>query len=484
MRILWVEDNRNIKQELEQTWFGEFLQTQQIERFRDFNDAYKAISYKLSHYDLVVLDINLEYSTPVTTSDFTGKIVFPKDRLFLEEAGFHLYLQLLEQGFPRNRVIFLTSNVNYPNAPSVRKELVERLKTAQQSGSKQEYNQAIAEIMRMMPDNQGAEFDQKLKNGAKDQVFAWLDQWIQQGTLVQGIEGETAENTFKEFVTRFEAARLLPPEAYDKKRQDCSTNLQNWLRSHCERTKDNQPDYDYLTLRRGILDVIAELQRDKRVHLTKFFENDLNKPTFLKGLKWLLRDFALPQKDYSEVYFALCDYLTKPFDRYNNKAGDWSKKPSRHLRLPLSHLRNWIAHGLIMGSKTQISAQAAGVTFLMAMTNLFDRKSYGFQDELKRLFSGETVTEGNLLDQIKTLVKGYAREYPILWGPHNAKDLLEFLFRLGDKTVNKDWPRENYLRHFYAAYLFSIQNDDYSIRKDTDPELNAMVFHELNKLTE
>jgi len=89
------------------------------------------------------------------------------------------------------------------------------------------------------------------------------------------------------------------------------------------------------------------------------------------------------------------------------------------------------------------------------------------------------VTEGNLLDQIKTLVGDYAREYPILWVPHNAEDLLEFLFRLGEKIFNKDWPQENYLRHFYAAYLFSIQHDDYSIRGDTDTELNAIVSHEL-----
>jgi len=235
------------------------------------------------------------------------------------------------------------------------------------------WNQAVDEIKRLMSSDQQLQFDKILDTQDKNKISTFLDSWK------GGATGENYENTYETFVTQFKAARLLPPEAYDKKRPDCSTNLQNWLQSHCERTKDNQLDYDYLTLRRGILDVIAELQRDKSVRLTKFFKNHLDKPTFLKGLKWLLRDFALPQKDYSEVYFALCDYLTKPFDRYNNKAGDLSKKPSRHLY----HLRNWISHGLIMGSKTQISAQAAGVTFLMAMTNLFDKKSYGFQGEFR-----------------------------------------------------------------------------------------------------
>jgi hypothetical protein len=60
---------------------------------------------------------------------------------------------------------------------------------------------------------------------------------------------------------------------------------------------------------------------------------------------------------------------------------------------------------------------------------------------------------------------------------------LEVLFLLGEKTPNKNWPQENYLRHFYAAYLLSIQNnDDYSINRDTDTELNAIVSHELDEV--
>jgi hypothetical protein len=162
----------------------------------------------------MVLDINLAYSSPIDTKDFDGKIVFPKDNTFLEEAGFHLYLKLLEQGFPKNLVIFLTSNVDNSNAPNAMalSTLVEKFKIA----------------------NQRSEFDQKLKKGEKTPVFTWLEQWIQQGNTIQPIEGETVKNTYEDFVTSFKEARLIPPDAFDKKRQDCSTHLQNWLWNHCE----------------------------------------------------------------------------------------------------------------------------------------------------------------------------------------------------------------------------------------------------------
>ncbi len=347
--------------------------------------------------------------------------------------------------------------------------MADSLKRATQSGNKQEYNQSVTNIMQILSDGQSAEFDQQLKIGDRALIFAWLDQWIQQETLVQGIEGETAKNTYEEFITRFEAARLIPPVAYDKKRQDCSTYLQNWLQSHCTRTQDNRPDYDYLTLRCGISNVITVLQQNPEVSLTKDFQ-ELDKQTFLKGLEWQLRDLALPREDYHNVYLALCDYLTKLYERYDGK--ELLQDSSRHLKLPLYHLRNWIAHGFILGSQTQLSAQIAGVTFLMAMQSLFKVTNHGFQNELKRLFSLKPVTTIDLRTQIKSLLSDYDR-----------KDPLKALHKRGQKE-NPKWPQENYLRHFYAAYLFSIQqSEDYSIRGDTDAELNAMVYHELKEVS-
>jgi hypothetical protein len=464
MRILWIEDELLVQQKKDRL-FGVFAKDHDVKIDGDFGSAYAKVTNHLRQYDVLAIDIDLTHSEKHQwISEVASQFSLTIDK-FLKEAGFLIYLKALSQGFPHERMIFLTANMS-PNEIS---KAVLNLRNAMDSPDAAVWNQAVDEVKRLLPSEQRPQFDKILDTQDENEIFTFWESWK------GGATGEDYENTYEIFIKRFKDARITPPKAVDKKATDGGAlELQNWLRRHCERPKDNPSDYDYLTLRRSILDVIADLQQS----LTKDFQEHLDKDTFLKGLEWQLRDFALPREDYSNVYFALCDYLTKPYDIYNGR--NLLEDPSRHLKLPLYHLKNWIAHGLIMGSKTQISAQAAGVTFLMAMTNLFDRKSYGFQDELKRLFSGETVTEGNLLDQIKTLVAGYAREYPILWGPHNAEGLLEVLFRLGEKTFYKDWPQENYLRHFYAAYLFSIQQPDRSIRKDADSELNAIVFHELN----
>lgn len=401
MRILWIEDER-LTLDRKDHFFGVFAKDHEVKIDGDFSSAYARVTNHLRQYDVLVIDIALTLSEKKNKliGDFANQFGLTTDK-FLQEAGFLIYLKALSQGFPQERMVFLTANMS-PNKMS---RAIINLRNAMDSPDDAVWDQAVNDVRQLLPLEQHPRFNQILAED-ENETFTFLDKWR------DNMPEENYENTYEIFTKRFKDARITPPKAVDKKAPDGgSLELQNWLRRHCERTEDNRPDYDYLTLRRGILDVIAELQKDRSVRLTKFFQNHLNKSNFLKGLKWLLRDFALPKEDYDKLYFVLSDYLTKPFEIYN--VSRLLQGYSRHLKLPLYHLRNWIAHGLISGSQTKISAQAAGVTFLMAMKNLFDRKSYGFQDELKRLFSGKTVTEGNLLDQIKTLVEDYAREYPI-----------------------------------------------------------------------
>jgi hypothetical protein len=47
--------------------------------------------------------------------------------------------------------------------------------------------------------------------------------------------------------------------------------------------------------------VVAEIQKDSRIHLTQDFQ-EWDKITFLDGLAWQLRDFALPKTQSGAVY--------------------------------------------------------------------------------------------------------------------------------------------------------------------------------------
>ncbi len=461
MRILWIEDER-LTMDRKDNFFGVFAKDHEVKIDGDFSSAYARVTNHLRQYDVLVIDIALTLSEKKNKliGDFANQFGLTTDE-FLQEAGFLIYLKALSQGFPQERMVFLTANMN-PNKMS---RAVINLRNAMDSPDDAVWDQAVNDVRQLLPLEQHPQFNQILAED-ENETFTFLDRWR------DNMPEENYENTYEIFIKRFKDARITPPKAVDKKAPDGGgyLELQNWLRRHCDPTKDNQPDYDYLTLRRGILDVITNLQ-NSGVDLTENFQKHLDKLTFLRGLEWQLRDFALPREDYSNVYFALCDYLTKPYDIYNGR--DLLQDPSRHLKLPLYHLRNWIAHGLIMGSNTQISAQAAGVTFLIAMQSLFDVKEYGFQEELKRLFLAKPVTETDLRRQIRSLLGNYDRQDP-----------LTALYKRGQKENNPNWERENYLRHFYAAYLFSIQQADYSIRKNANSELNAMVFHELNKQTE
>jgi hypothetical protein len=417
-----------------------------------------------------VLDINLEHSSDAKITEFANQFNL-SNQAFLEEAGFHLYLRLLEQGFPKNRVVFLTGNMDVSN---IRVELVNNFKAALESPKEEDYEQAIEDIMQLAGEDRGA-FEQALETAQKQTVFAWLAQWSQQSGAVLDMDGETVKNTYNDFKKLFNDARQFPPQAIDKK-QDCAFNLQNWLRHHCERTPENQTDFDYLTLRRGILDVVAEIQPDSRIHLTQDFQ-EWDKTTFLEGLAWQLRDFALPKAQYRAVYLALCDYLTKPFDFHGRNLLN-EETTALHFKLPLSNLRNWIAHGLIIGSHTQLTAQAAGVVFLSAMESLFDLEKssiarYGTDDELKRLYPDNSVTKQQLINQIKVLSRSHK-----YYGLRKQKTPLEIIHRLTQKE-NSNWQHENYLRHFYATYLFSLKPTEKDELRKTP--FDGIVFHQLQQ---
>jgi CheY-like chemotaxis protein len=463
MRILWVEDDENVAKK-RQDFFGGFLESHGFKHISDFSEADSEISGQLYRYDLIVLDINLDKSEDERVIELANEFELSNQE-FLEEAGFHLYLKLLQQGFPQNQVIFLTSNVNI----EIRVEKIQRFKKAiNESTDADEQRQAVDELAPLLADKRD-EFEQMLmRSEGKTQIFQWLDKWGKQPT--ENFDGEIVKNTYEIFEQRFKEARLIPPGAIDKKQvQDCSKKLKNWLGSHCERNidKDKGLSYDYLTLRRGILNVVTEIKEDSAIELNPTFQ-ELDKITFLEGLICHLRDFSLPQTEYCQPYSTLCEYLTKPFqEAYDGK--DLRQDENRHLKLPLYNLRNWIVHGLLVGSNTMLSAQEVGTTFLLAMKGIFNVEKYGHCEELKRLFNTSSVTEQQIMNQIRGLLRrGYANRW---------KKPLDVIHRKTNKGLNQNWQQENYIRHFYATYLFSIQHlDNYELK---DTPFNSIVFHQL-----
>jgi len=474
MRILWVEDNGNVIKN-QQYWFGDFLESHDLEHISDFSQADSEISNKLYRYDLIVLDINLEASLEgKKVTKLAKQFGIEDNRAFLEEAGFHLYIKLLEQGFPQTQVIFLTGNVNAKN-PIVEK--IQNFKrVVNESADAEEQYQAANELAPFMLGDKHHEFQKILDgNRGKEQVFQWLDEWG--GQL--NIKGEnTIKNTYETFEARFKQARLIPPEAFDKKQKSSIEKLQKWLSTHGKRSKNNKVIYDYLTLRRGILNVITEIKEDSTIEFNQTFK-ELDKTTFLEGLACHLRDFSLPNIEYCQPYSTLCEFLTKPFgEAYNGK--DLREDENCHLKLPLYNLRNWIVHGLLVGSNTKLSAQEVGITFLLAMKDIFQIEKYGSHDELKQLFDTHTgvTKQQSFKEQFFDLYKDLSRSQQ--YYADQRKEPLDVIHRKTNKNINPTWLQENYIRHFYATYLFSVLRlNNYKLLNETF--FDRIVFHQLKK---
>ncbi len=447
MRILWVEDNGQLSPELIKDWFGEFATQHDIERHYGFTDAYRNIQSQTRNYDCVILDINLE-NGEFNRQDFTNSdIVFPEQtENFLKEAGFHLYIQLLYKGFPVERITFLTGNAS--ERDSSRADLINRFKQAYLDENSTAYDECTAEIAAKLPDPLDRQFDDLLNTANFDELYAWLMQWASPATIL----GEPAQtDTYGDLKARFYDARLtLPPPI--EKGQLTATVLQNWLRQHCAATPGQREEFDYLTLRRGILDVIKGIENDSQIQFTADFQTDLDKDTFLAGLAWQVRDFALPKEDYAQSYLALCDYLSKPFERFDGR----QLSGSQDLKLPLYFLRNWIAHGLITGSNTKMTAQAAAIAFLLAMQQLFGVEKYGFQNELQRLFANR-ITDAQ---KWKQLCISIGRKH----GVKKVNHALDKIYRSGEKSKNPSWQQQNYIQHFYASYLLCLQQADGTVK--------------------
>jgi hypothetical protein len=456
MRILWVDDDTK----RDNYWFGDFADQHDIFRTFDFSESYEEITFRLNNFDLVILDIDLfDNSGNIDVDKFSEQLGFYKDEknsldleAFLREAGFHLYILLLYQGFPLDRVIFLTAN----NAVDTDKkqeniELVKQYQHAYDTGNLELYKKVEKEIKspeRMLHTTK--EYFAELINTCEfPEVIAWLNHWANPTPL----PGEREpRNTYGALKKRFDDARLKLSAPIEKHPQTTSRILQKWLAEHCTPTKDPQLFY-YLTLRRAMLDIIAYIEKKKEIDLQGKFAEELDKTSFLAGLKWQLREFKLPENADKTVYFAACDYLSKPFEIFN---GIDLVQQQDSLKLPLYYLRNWIAHGLIIGSEnTKLDAQVTGFAFLLAMKAMFGIELYGHKkvpDELKRLYPEKAPTLQEIKERKADLSRSHYRN-------RKDEDVFQPIHNKGQKERNTVWQSENYLIHFYAAYLFA-DNDE------------------------
>ena len=481
MRILWIEDSENISVEnyFESKVFNDHEIDPIIEHSKDgflFDRAYRFIDEQLERYDYIIIDIDLKNSDikkDGKAEEIMNLLESNSKEEFLEAAGFDLYIQLMERGFPKERIIFFSANAGSALADQagIIKELISAIREENQSNFKIAYK----ELKITLGDKGKKEIEdaynsQKLLDFCKELL----------AKIKEDISKEDSTHTFQTLEEHFYLAHIdIPNKAISKNNHK---RLERWFdtRLNFDDSKNEEENENhiknYLTLRRGILNVIEFLE-EKETKLTKRFEDQIDKVAFFEGLRWLLQPHKLDYKQAGKFYLTLCDYMSKPFESL--KYPELMKEPrfdknkfpdsqtmikswieNRSNMIPAKFLRNWIAHGLITGSNKTPNFTAADVafTFLIVIKSLFDRDMSEHKWGLKRLFGDQNIPFKAIRTQV---LKLHNRVYRTPY----IKDKLDVINDLGQKPKNSSypektpfWKNQNYLFHFYASCLLASSN--------------------------
>ena len=105
-----------------------------------FDEGEKAIKTCLTQFDLVVLDINLENSEHTDKVSELAKQFKISNQAFLQESGMNLFLNLLEHGFPKEQILFLTANAD------INLSRIDELREAYKQRNDDVFNEILAAI--------------------------------------------------------------------------------------------------------------------------------------------------------------------------------------------------------------------------------------------------------------------------------------------------------------------------------------------------
>jgi len=495
MRILWIEDKYDDhKQAL---WFDN-ISNCKIEVIRDYVQAKEHILKKMHQFDLAVLDIDLEGSAP---SDEIAKIArqFELDTSsFLQEAGFHLYIQLLEQGYDKNRVIFFTGNASgterlpfyiwafrqvYNEKPSTAEEKLSR---------KKRFNELFnTNIRDLVSDIEFKELETRFTNNNPKYFWEYLDQLAdERGSRVE------IKNTYETLKRRFKDARMSASHAVCKgSDKQIQSDLQTWLYPHLNNS--------YLRLRDALVSMAEfiedNLHDDDQILFNKYIP-DTERQFSQADLRAYFLQLAalLPQREPTDenkqrVYQQLLRALVHEWD---DKAKD-ARWPDAALASILRQLRNWLAHGK---TPSTITEPLLAYLFWLNCRTMFNFSSDELQPlehPLLLLFRHQGTDDLHLAKEatqivnkrkadLKQLIKNFNDQRPaseINYSSYKDKRGIEKQIKtFGDLAVNAHRNAEFQEQHnqwlwdaIYTLFWESCKNSLAELNPESLHYLNAMA---------
>ena len=492
MNILWIEDHHKHEEKLFQDT-GLFTGTcHQYTLTQSFDESYKLIEAASCLFDLIVIDIDL---SDFELGEFGRKLIDEFDDLdkgsFLREAGFHLYLKLLQQGFMNNRIVFLTANTNGETIERQITYFQRALNHAHDTEQEEKFANVMSLIKTLLRESEGhlERFHKAVEGDEGDlqTINACLSHIAREER-----KKSSQDNTYEEFRQYFHKARLpLAPSINKDNYQDFHLWLHERLNPYRKTYFDGhalkQYDCAYMTLRRGIIEACESMiEKVKHVREEDLEEFLLFYHTTEITISHGQRNYAIDYLAKLKVFFPLNpppnkQYLYSLF--LKELAADWEissgyfisdirfssqmeYKFKRNCQAQMKLLRNWTAHNLI---SPDLQEQDVAYLFMLAMRSWFNlpleqnSDVYAYERILATLFqsvqtlSDETIHQ-NLTDSYSQLIKMYeTSSRNLIISNDQFRDLMRFFGELASKDPNmKLHVQKQSLSLFYQSFWHGV----------------------------
>lgn len=365
INILWVEDEFSEQKQVE--WFNH----RNVCVKTNFLSAKDAIDNTLAQFDVAVLDINLENTEHSAEIKQLAEHFKITEQAFLEESGMNLFLRLLENGFPKEQIVFLTANAD--NNIS----LVAELRKVFEQADYDRFDSILAEIQLGLGQEQINKCAELINAENLAELFEYLESYYKE------LSRDETKNTYNRFCEAYKRCRIDSPEAINKNLKESKHSLNTWLKKH----EDNA----YLVLRRGIIEGCEFLKshiekNEHNIQLRDFIKLENKQPTIeivttdIKNYLNTLSQF-LPLKQPMEQainvqYRLLLRTLAheweeniEPNSLKEKYAGDLSKIRDIYTFAWLMKMtRNWVSHANLL---EPLNHQTIAFLFMVNMRAMF-----------------------------------------------------------------------------------------------------------------
>lgn len=228
LNVLWVEDEFSEQKQI--SWF----RNRNIIVKTNFLDAKQAINSCLEQFDLIVLDINLENTERSIEVKELAKQFEITEQEFLQESGMNLFLNLLEHGFPKGQIIFLTANAD------INISRIDELRETYRQGNDDAFNEILETITNELSEETVIKCSEFIEAEDIEALCQYLAKHF------NTLNDDNYKNTYNRFCEAYRRCRIESPKAINKSLNEGKQHLNNWLENH-ERN-------NYLVLRRGIIE--------------------------------------------------------------------------------------------------------------------------------------------------------------------------------------------------------------------------------------